>query len=237
MSYPYHQLLSLVGPKLVSKQWVVHIHSLITFRFSSIYSQLSVNLVSVSKLIRSLNCSITSNNNSVVIEDRDTGRMIGAGHELQGLYHLTLPPYSVACTISESPLLLRNRLGHPSLLKLQKMVPSLSTLSSLSCESCEFGKHSHSSFPKCVNNRAVSPFELVHSDVCGPCHVSSTLGFQYFVKFSDDYSRCTFLFLMKGRSELFFIFESFCAEIKTQFNLLFDGCEVIMLVNTSRSFN
>ncbi|RVW60670.1 Retrovirus-related Pol polyprotein from transposon TNT 1-94 [Vitis vinifera] len=71
------------------------------------------------------------------------------------------------------------------------MVPRFSTLSSLSCESCQLGKHTRVSFPKRLNNRAKSPFELVHTDVWGPCRTASTLGFQYFVTFIDDYSRCT----------------------------------------------
>ncbi|RVW26225.1 Retrovirus-related Pol polyprotein from transposon RE2 [Vitis vinifera] len=45
------------------------------------------------------------------------------------------------------------------------------------------------SVPKRLNNRAKSPFELVHTDVWGPCRTASTLGFQYFVTFIDDYSR------------------------------------------------
>ena len=49
------------------------------------------NLVSVSKLTRSLNCSIRFDTDSVVIQDRDTGRMIGTGRESQGLYHLHIP--------------------------------------------------------------------------------------------------------------------------------------------------
>ena len=64
----------------------------------------------------------------------------------------------------------------------------------------------------------MSPFVLVHSDVWGPSRVVSILGFQYFVTFIDNYSRYTWLYLMKNRSELFTIFESFCAEIKTQFH-------------------
>ena len=47
----------------------------------------------------------------------------------------------------------------------------------------------------------------------------STLGFQYFVTFIDDYSRCTWLFLMKNRAELYSIFQKFYAEILTQFNI------------------
>ncbi|RVW60070.1 Retrovirus-related Pol polyprotein from transposon RE2 [Vitis vinifera] len=53
------------------------------------------------------------------------------------------------------------------------------------------GKHTRVSFPKRLNNRAKSPFELVHTDVWGPCRTASTLGFQYFVTFIDDYSRLT----------------------------------------------
>ena len=119
----------------------------------------------------------------------------------------------------ESPSLLHAQFGHPSLAKLQQLVPSLSKLSSLSCESCQLGKHSRSSFPCSVSQRALSPFALVHSDIWGPSRVKSTLGFQYFVTFIDDYSRCTWLYLMKNRSELFFIFQSFFHEIKTQFGV------------------
>ena len=53
----------------------------------------------------------------------------------------------------------------------------------------------------------------------GPCQTASTLGFQYFVTFIDDYSRCTWLFLMKNQAELFSIFQKFYAEIQTQFNI------------------
>lgn len=47
----------------------------------------------------------------------------------------------------------------------------------------------------------------------------SKIGFIYFVTFVDDYSCMTWLYLIKSRSELFSHFCSFCAEIKTQFNI------------------
>ena len=93
------------------------------------------------------------------------------------------------------------------------MVTHFSTLSSLACESCQLGKHTRVSFPKRLNNQAKSPFELVHTDVWGPCRTASTLRFQYFVTFIDDYSRCTSLFLMKNQAELYSIFQKFYAEI------------------------
>jgi len=143
--------------------------------------------------------------------------MIGIGCESHGLYHLR--PSSHVGTTMESPSLLHAQFGHPSLVKLQQLIPNLSKLSSLSCESCQLGKHSRSSFPCSVSQRALSPFALVHSDIWGPSHVKLTLGFQYFFTFIDDYSRCTWLYLMKNRSELFFIFQSFFHEIKTQLGI------------------
>ena len=92
-------------------------------------------------------------------------------------------------------------------------------MSSLACESCQLGKHTRVAFPQQLNNRANSPFELAHTDVRGPCRTASTLGFQYFVTFIDDYSRCTWLFLIKNRAELYSTFQKFYAEILTQFNI------------------
>jgi len=94
-------------------------------------------------------------------------------------------------------------------------------------------KHSHTSFPRNVTRDSSSPFALVHSDIWGPSRVKSTLGFQYFVTFIDDYSRCTCLFLMKNRSELFHTFQYFFNEIKTQFGVSIrvlhrdNGCEYL----------
>lgn len=97
------------------------------------------------------------------------------------------------------------------------MVPCLSKVSNLECESCQFGKLIRSSFFARVNKRAASPFALVHSDIWGPSRVVSCLGYQYFVTFIDDFSRCTWIFLMKNRSDVFSTFQTFCSEIKTQF--------------------
>jgi len=117
----------------------------------------------------------------------------------------------------ESPDVIHSRLGHPSLSKLQAMVPSLSRLATLECQTCHLGKHVRSSFSSRPDPRAASPFSVIHSDVWGPSRVTSHLGFRYFVTFIDDFSRCTWLYLMKDRSELFTHFKSFCFEIQNQF--------------------
>ncbi|RVW72341.1 Retrovirus-related Pol polyprotein from transposon TNT 1-94 [Vitis vinifera] len=177
------------------------------------------NLIFISKITRILNCSITFSDKFVILQDRSLGKTIGRGRESQGLYHLTSPSSPAAGISTDAPLLIHSRLGHPNLSKFQKMVSRFSTLSSLTCESCQLGKHTRVSIPKRLNNRAKSLFELVHTDIWGPCRTTSTLRFQYFVTFIDNYSRCTWLFLMKNRAKLFSIFQKFYAEIQTQFNV------------------
>ena len=94
------------------------------------------NLISISKLTRDLHCLLTFSHNSVILQDRRTGKMIGIRHESQGLFHLSSPLCSTACTSTDAPLLLHSRLGHPSLSKFRKLVSHFSSLSSLECESC-----------------------------------------------------------------------------------------------------
>ena len=105
-------------------------------------------------------------------------QIIGRGHESRGLYILDHPvARPVACSGVSTPFETHCRLGHPSLPLLKKLCPQFSSLSSLDCESCQFAKyHCLHSSPR-VNKRASAPFELVHSNVWGPCLVVSPTGF------------------------------------------------------------
>jgi len=78
--------------------------------------------------------------------------MIGTGCESHVLYQLQI--FVHVGRVMDSPSLIHARLGHPSLAKMQQLVPSLSNVSSLSCESCKLGKHIRSSFPSSVSQRA-----------------------------------------------------------------------------------
>jgi len=61
--------------------------------------------------------------------------MIGTECESLGLYQLQISAHVGA--IMHSPSLIHAQLGHPSLAKMQQLVPSLSNVSTLSCESCQ----------------------------------------------------------------------------------------------------
>ena len=94
----------------------IHPTPLITL--TSILSLLhfSFNLIFVSKLTRTLNCSISFFHDYCLIQGLMTKRIIGKGHESRGLYILDIEvPNSVACSGVLTPFELHCRFGHLSL--------------------------------------------------------------------------------------------------------------------------
>ena len=120
------------------------------------------NLLSISRLTRSLDCTISFTQSFVCLQDWSSRQVIGTGCESHDLYHLH-PSSHVGAVMESPPLLLPAQLGYPSLTKLQQLVPGFSKLSKLMCELCQLGKHSRSYFPHSIAHSASSPFALVHS--------------------------------------------------------------------------
>ena len=75
------------------------------------------------------------------------------------------------------------------------------------CDACQQGK-SHQ-LPFVSSTREVkNPLEIVFSDVWGPAQTSVS-GHNYYVSFVDAYSRFTWLYLLKRKSDVFDIFIQF----------------------------
>ena len=86
--------------------------------------------------------------------------------------------------------------------QLKSVLPISSSCSLFHCESCQLGKHTRSSYPSRQQKQSDVPLELGHSDVWGPCRVASICGFRYFVSFIDDFSRMTWVYLIKDRTQV-----------------------------------
>ncbi|KAK9182889.1 hypothetical protein WN944_026037 [Citrus x changshan-huyou] len=61
-------------------------------------------------------------------------------------------------------------------------------------------------------------FELIHSDLWGPAPVDSYDGYKYFVLFIDDKSHATWLYLLKSKTEVIFVFQEFHNMVINQFD-------------------
>ena len=81
------------------------------------------------------------------------------------------------------------------------------------CESCLVGKMIKVPFTK-KGERASDLLGLIHSDVCGPMSTCARGGFQYFITFTDDYSRYGYVYLMRHKSESFEKFKEFKNEVE-----------------------
>ena len=84
------------------------------------------------------------------------------------------------------------------------------------CEGCTFGKQHKETFLVGKSYRARIPLEIVHSDICGPMQTSSMGGCNYFLIFIDDYSRKTWVYFLKHKSDAFSCFQQFKALVENQ---------------------
>jgi len=105
-----------------------------------------------------------------------------------------------------------------SLMAKQNMVrglPSINHPDQL-CEGCLLWKQLRMSFPKESNSRAKKPLELIHADVCGPIKPWSLGKNNYFLLFINDFSRKTWVYFLKQKSEVFTTFKKFKAVVEKE---------------------
>jgi hypothetical protein len=58
--------------------------------------------------------------------------------------------------------------------------------------------------------------EIVHTDLCGPMQTLSLTGCVYFMTFIDDFSRKTWLYLLKQKYEAFDVFKKFKSMVENE---------------------
>ncbi|XP_012856897.1 PREDICTED: uncharacterized protein LOC105976150 [Erythranthe guttata] len=162
------------------------------------------NLISVSALLDRLPHTVIFDSTSFLIQDKFL-KKIGKGSKID-----------VSATVWH------NRLGHIPQLKLD----ILSTKFSLAmdkpknnscCYICPMAKQKRLKFP--ISSTVSSHmFDLIHCDIWGPYRVESHNGYKYFVTLVDDYSRFTWVHLLKSKSDVLTAIPAFFHMVKTQFN-------------------
>ncbi|KAK3895615.1 hypothetical protein Pcinc_000538 [Petrolisthes cinctipes] len=82
------------------------------------------------------------------------------------------------------------------------------------CEACVKGKSKKSPFPCNKVKPDREPLELIHSDVCGKINEKSLSNGEYFVTFIDDATRYVWVYILKGKHEVFAKFKEWkkCVE-------------------------
>ena len=102
------------------------------------------------------------------------------------------------------------RFGHlnfQDLILLQKkgMVDGLPVFHNfkLECDGCTLGKMHREEFPLHVNRKERDILELVHIDICGPMQTRSLGGAYYFLLFTNDCARFSWVYILSKKSQAF----------------------------------
>lgn len=173
------------------------------------------SLLSVSKLTKDYPCIFEFDCDAVRVLDKETKKVLVLGNTTNGLYSLEDNKYHVYYSSrqhSTSDEVWHRRLGHlnPQILQLlsSSKAISINKLTKKTCEACQLGKSSRLSFSPSVFV-ASRPLERIHCDLWGPSPVKSVQGFQYYAVFIDNFSRYSWLFPLKNKSDFFSVFVMF----------------------------
>jgi hypothetical protein len=84
------------------------------------------------------------------------------------------------------------------------------------CQHWLLSKQSRKNFVKDILMRAKQILDDVYTDVCSPFETLSLGGNKYFVSFIDEFSRMTWIQLMKSKDEVLRSFKSFKLSVENQ---------------------
>ena len=82
------------------------------------------------------------------------------------------------------------------------------------CEICIESKIRKKPFPS--TNKDSQLLELVHSDACELNGILTRGGKRYFITFIDDFSRYTYVYLMRNKDEFIDMFKKYKTEVENQ---------------------
>ncbi|GJS46607.1 retrotransposon protein, putative, ty1-copia subclass [Tanacetum coccineum] len=120
----------------------------------------------------------------------------------------------------DSALLWHCRLGHISKKRIEKLqhdrlLNSTGLRAFEKCVPCMSGKMARKPYTHQVE-RAKDLLGLIHTDVCGLFKIMLRQGANYFVTFTDDFSRYGYVYMLKHKHEVFETFKVFQKEVENQ---------------------
>ncbi|KAK9873685.1 hypothetical protein WA026_023685 [Henosepilachna vigintioctopunctata] len=182
--------------------------------------ELKTNLISVSQLIRNGN-SVKFDAGGCCIFNKKNN-LIGTARLVNNVYKLNIKNKEHCFLSTASSRIWHRRFGHINNQDLCNMEAAVNGMKITSrenltnrCVICCEGKQSRDAF-KNKGTRANSVLEIVHTDICGPMETISLGGSRYFLLFEDDFSKMTFVYFLKNKSEVFECFKRFRMMVENQ---------------------
>ncbi|CAI7847287.1 unnamed protein product, partial [Closterium sp. NIES-53] len=152
---------------------------------------------------------------------------------------------SCSCRLlSHQTLLWHHRLGHPSLPRLRGMhsrllvsglprsLPPLPPSPAPPCLPCVEGQQCAA--PQSSSPPTTSPLQTLHIDVWGPARVSRQGREQYFLLVVDDYTRCTTVFPLRSKGEVFAVLIPWIHTVRLQLRERFGQDQPVLRLHSER---
>lgn len=184
---------------------------------------ISQNLLSVAQIVQK-GYSLIFKNDSCIISDHCGTEIMIVSMKNKSFYVecSNLEMHAHSASLNES-VLWHKRLGYlsyatleiMSTMKLAESLPSIHIAGDV-CDVCQYGKSKRLPFPANKAWRASNRLQLVHTDVCGPQKTQSLSGSRYFILFIDDFTRFTWIYFLKFKSEVAAVFLKFKALVENQ---------------------
>jgi histone deacetylase 1/2 len=185
----------------------------------------SKNLLSVHKFTLDNHVFIEFHPFFFLIKDQATRRILFRGPCYGGLYPLA-PTFNeitkqAFLSIKPSSSTWHHRLGHPSSFIIQQVLRKNKIAYTLEstpyvCDSCQLAKSHQLPYPTSTSV-STAPLEQVFSDVWGPAPLSVGKH-AYYVSFIDDFSKFTWIYLLKKHSDVYQAFLNYRQYIERNFD-------------------
>ena len=150
-------------------------------------------------------------------------RLILTGVNKNGLYYLTKTESCNMVNINDYEIW-HKRLGHLNLKDMIKLrndeeneIKFNTPDKQHTCQTCVEAKQTRENVIK-SRMTANYPLELIHSDICGPMETTTLNGSRYFITFIDDYTKYTYIYILKNKNEAFEVFKRYKNEVENLHN-------------------
>jgi histone deacetylase 1/2 len=185
------------------------------------------NLLSVHKLASDNDAFLEYHPWHFLIKDRATKNVLLRGPCQGGLYPIVSSSSSSMpkqVYVATKPTIERwhSRLGHPLSLVVQQILNkfclpySKSSSVETICDSCQKAKSNQLPYPISTSVSTI-PLQQIFSDVWGPTP-TSVGRHNYYVSFIDDFSKFTWIYLIKKKSDVFDVFHNFMNFVERKFS-------------------
>ena len=158
-------------------------------------------------------------------------KLISSVHTLNNCYRLVPDAdivYNSICLPNED--LWHQRMGHASykhLLIVSKHesvlgIPKLNRVNNVVCGPCQLGKQAKAKNIGTQTSATSRPLELLHLDLMGPTRIESVRGKIYIMVVVDDFTRYTWVILLRSKSDDLGHIEALCTRLQNDKNLKID---------------